>query len=381
MSRATITPRIGRLAMGAGVALLLAAGSSWAVPHSRSASAAAPVPTVPAPEGTAPKGQEAQRLRQLAVFEGLLTDLVQERVSGRVNTTIDLERNGDSDADGQTNRLNLEPVVVKVGRPLAAHGFYLDGYGVMFSIQTPQVAVLPRSFDARMAAPMAALRANIDPGFEEHPLDPGLIDMRADLLMRSVGDLRVLMERDAEAVDAEAVHELSKFEAVLEEIRRSVAPGTEGTEDAATDRETTATEQARRQYEGAWVRPRLRDSHAYFRGAIEQQRTLKQILERDHQQIADAVNDAAIEALAQFGTVLRGLDSDDQVSIMVLPPNPWMLARRNGVGVDQAEYVISIRYKDIRDYGNEKIDMDKFRERVEIHDRLGTELEIGAEQQ
>ena len=129
------------------------------------------------------------------------------------------------------------------------------------------------------------------------------------------------------------------------------------------------------------MRPRLRDSHAYFRGAIEQQRTLKQILERDHQQIADAVNDAAIEALAQFGTVLRGLDSDDQVSIMVLPPNPWMLARRNGVGVDQAEYVISIRYKDIRDYGNEKIDMDKFRERVEIHDRLGTELEIGAEQQ
>jgi hypothetical protein len=108
---------------------------------------------------------------------------------------------------------------------------------------------------------------------------------------------------------------------------------------------------------------------------------LKQILERDHEQIANAVNDAAIEALAQFGTVLRGLDSDDQVSIMVLPPNPWVLARRNGVGVNQAEYVISIRHKDIRDFANEKINMEKFRERVEIHDRLGVELPIEAEQQ
>ncbi len=374
MTNAITTRHIGRLAIGAAAALLLAGGSSWAVPKNA-------VPESAASEGAALEGQESQRLRQLEVFEGLLTDLVQERVSAQVNTTIDLERSGDPDGDGEANVIALEPVVVKVGRPLAAHGFYLDGYGVMFSIQTPQVAVLPRALDARMAAPMAILRANIGPGFDDYPLAPGLIDMRADMLMRSVGDLRVLMERDAPAIDIDALHELSRFEDVLEEIRDSLAPDSGGTEEAALDREQETIAPARRRDGGAWARPHWRDSRAYFRGAIEQQRTLKQILERDHQQIANAVNDAAIEALAQFGTLLRGLDSDDQVSIMVLPPNPWMLARRNGVGVDQAEYVISIRYKDIRDFGNEKIDMEKFRERIEIHNRLGIELPIEAEQQ
>jgi hypothetical protein len=350
--------------VGTTAVLLLAGGSSWAVS-----------------EGPASEGQEAQRQRQLEVFEGLLTDLVQERVSLQVNTTIDLERNGDPDDARQPHLVNLEPMVVKVGQPMAAHGFYLDGYGIMFSIQTPQVAVLPRSFDARMAAPMAALRAKMTAGFDEHPRSPGLIDMRADMLMRSVVDLRMLIERDAAAVDAEALHKLTRFEAVLEEIRLSLAPTAEGADGAPLDREQEATGQRQRQYELARGRPRLRDSQAYFRGAIKRQRSLKQILERDHEQIATAVTDAAIEALAQFGTVLRGLDSDDQVSIMVLPPNPWVPARRNGVGVDQAEYVISIRYKDIRDFANEKIDMEKFRERVEIHDRLGVELPIKAEQQ
>ena len=379
MTNAITTRHIGRLAIGAVAALLLAGGSSWAVPRSAVPKNAGPESA--ASEGAALEGQESQRLRQLEVFEGLLTDLVQERVSVQVNTTIDLERSGDPDGDGEANLMALEPVVVKVGRPLAAHGFYFDGYGVMFSIQTPQVAVLPRSFDARMAAPMAMLRGSAGLDFDDYPLAPGLIDMRADMLMRSVGDLRVLMERDDAAIDIDALHELSRFEDVLEEIRNSLDPGTEGTEEAALDREQEATAQARRRDEGAWARPHWRDSRAYFRGAIEQQRTLKQILERDHQQIANAVNDAAIEALAQFGTLLRGLDSDDQVSIMVLPPNPWMLARRNGVGVDQTEYVISIRYKDIRDFGNEKIDMEKFRERIEIHNRLGIELPIEAQQQ
>lgn len=372
MNRAPATGRSARLApgkfvVGAAAVLLFAAGHSWAASGS-----------------AAPQDQEAQRQRQLEVFEGLLTDLVQERVSGRVNTTIDLERSGDP--DGEATALSLEPVVVKVGRPLAAHGFYLDGYGVMFTIQTPQVAVLPRGFDARLAAPMGVLRDHMVAGFDEHPLEPGLIDLRADMLMRSVGDLRALMERDAAAVDADALHELSKFEAVLEEIRHSLAPDAdaarpEGAEEATLDRRQEAAGRARRQYDvnRAWS-GRL-DSQAYFRGAIERQRNLKQVLERDHQQIANAVNDAAIDALAQFGTVLRGLDSDDRVSIMVLPPNPWLLARRNGVGVDQTEYVISIRYKDIRDFGNEKFDLQKFRDRIEIHDRLGTELEFEAEQQ
>ncbi len=356
------TEHIGKLAAGATVALLVAGGGVWAVPE----------------------GQEDQRRRQLQVFEGLLTDLVQERVTLRVNSTIDLERGGDGviEVDGDVGIVALEPVVVKVGRPLAAHGFYLDGYGVMFSIQTPQVAVLPRSFDARMEAPITMLRTGPNLWSEGHRVAPGLIDIRADMLMRSIGDLRVLIERDAAEDNDAALHELAKFEDTLEQIRHAVAPRADAPhaddqeEAAVLNREFEETERARRAYEVAAVRPRQRDARAYFRGAIEQQRSLKQILERDHQQIADAVNDAAIEALAQFGTVLRGLDSDDQVSIMVLPPNEWNLARRHGVGVDQGEYVISIRYKDIRDFGNEKIDMDKFRERVEIHNRLGIQLEI-----
>ena len=373
MTSAMIIGHVARLAIGAASALLLTGGSSWAVP--KSATSASPVREGGMAEGTTPQDQVAQRLRQLEVFEDLLNDLVQERVSSRVNTTIDLRRNG----AGEINFMNLDPVVIKVGRPRRSHGYYLAGHGLMFSIETPQVAILPRSFDDRLSAPMAVLGTNIGPGSDKKPIPLGLIDMRADMLMRSVGNLRLLlMERDAAAIEAEAVHELSKFETVLEEIRLSLKPSTKGTElsqEAALDQEQELSAEARRPDRRPSPHPSLRDSHAYFRGAIERQHTLKKILELDDQQIANTVIKAAIEALAQFGTVLRGLESNDQVSIMVLPPNLWMPPRRNGVSVNHTGYVISIRYKDIRDFSNERINIKKFRERVEIRDRLGNKLE------
>ena len=81
MTSAMIIGHVARLAIGAASALLLTGGSSWAVP--KSATSASPVREGGMAEGTTPQDQVAQRLRQLEVFEDLLNDLVQERVSSQ----------------------------------------------------------------------------------------------------------------------------------------------------------------------------------------------------------------------------------------------------------------------------------------------------------
>ena len=321
--------------------------------------------------------QESRRLRQLAVFEELLTETVQERVTRSVNATIEAARRGDPDGDGVVEDIAAEPLVVNVGQTLAAHGLYIDGYGVMFSIQTPQVTVIPQSYEAVWALPRSLfrIRGSAAPGT---PGAIGVIEIRADMLDRSIDDLIVLLERQPDGLHQVRVQELEGVKVTLERLRgKTVKTFTVDDETAAeSPRDEIQVDKADRAYSRARALSGRNLWEGYYRDTLAQRDELKAVLERNHRQVAAAMNAAAIETLANYGALIKGLEDDERIAVVVLPPNTWSFARSFGVGVgdDQGEHVVSARYKDIRALDNDKIDYDEFVKRAQIRNRLGLEI-------
>jgi len=330
----------------------------------------------------------AERLRQLEAFERLLTETIQARVSERVNDTIDAARRGDADEDGVPEAEAAEPLVVKVGQPLAAHGLYIDGFGVMFSIQTPQVTVIPQSFEVALAGPRAILRTRDGNNFAFAEGNDQVIELRVDMLDRSLDDLIVLLERHEDGPHTVKVEELESLRATLDNLRREMIEDEERNVLTEADPEVAVRVERERLTEAARARAaaeaeaggvgrrieRRRGAEFFFRGMMEQREETKEILERNHRRIAAAMNEAALRTLADYGAVLKGLDDDERVAIVVLPPNAWSFARNFGIGVNQDEHVVTVRFGDIRDHLNGDIDYDEFVERAQIRDRLGLHL-------
>ncbi|NKB89413.1 MAG: hypothetical protein GKS06_14430 [Acidobacteria bacterium] len=323
--------------------------------------------------------QESRRLRQLEVFERLLTETVQEQVSSIVNTTIDAARRGDPDGDGIVSDVAAEPLVVKVGAPLAAHGIYIADYGVMFSIETPQVSVIPQSFERVLAQPRALFRLR-EGGLFESAGPMGVVEIRADQVDRSLDDLIVLLERSGDESYTVSVEQLREVKGALEELRGAETPHADTVEltaEATTVLRERGEEAAGREADGnvragavgsrnSWAR--------YYRDAVEQRSSMQGVLERNHQQVALAMREAAIDTLASYGSLIKGLDDDERITVIVLPPKTWDFARGFGVGVEQDEHIISARYKDIRELDASDIDYDEFVKRAQVRNRLGLEI-------
>jgi hypothetical protein len=332
------------------------------------------------------RDREAQRLRQLAVFEELLTETVQEQVSASVNATIDAARRGDPDGDGVVSDVAAEPLVVKVGAPLAAHGLYVEGYGVMFSIETPQVSVIPQSFERVLADPRTLFRVR---GLGENgdlpaPESFGVIELRAEMLDRSIDDLIVLLERNPESGHAGRVQELEGVKATLDLIRAAegeaeaephtdAAAASELAERAAGERRVVATGEQSEATARFEARGRNR-WESYYRDAVVQRSDMKDVLDRNARQVAEAMTAAAIDTLAAYGSLIKGLGDDERIAVIVLPAKSWDFARGLGAGSKQDEHVISARYKDIRELDNNKIDYAEFAKRAQIRNRLGLEV-------
>lgn len=305
-----------------------------------------------------------RRLRQLEVFENLLTETVQNYVNAQVNAGIEEERNGAASDDA-------EPLVVKLGAALGAHGMYIDGYGVIFSIQRPQVSVLPRSFAIHLQEPLAIARWRMEPQRvgDSRAVGAGMLRFQSAMIQRQLREMQQLLEEEiaADADDAQ----IGAIRAEVEQLRKQMAD-VENRFVAITGQSSTAPPPPD---EEAPSNPDI------FGEVLERQRSMQEVLENNLERVRGAVNDAATDTLAHWGRVLTGLDDDDRLSVLVLPPAPWGLAQRHGVGVTPQEYVISVRYRDVRDFDDGKIDLDEFRTRARIHDRLGLELVGTGEQE
>lgn len=337
-----------------------------------------------------PQEDAELRARQLEVFEDLLTRTVQEHLQASVEEGIEQERTGDLDGDGEPDGPAEDPVVVRVGRAASAHGLYIAGYGVLFSIQQPQISVLPRSFALYLNQPEGSLRVRSEIPGEIHASGAtGLLRLQAEQLQRQLGQmerlLQIQMARDPESGEVQAItgrieglrSSLAEVRVQFEQLQASLHPETPRAETPAMAPPATRPESAEPTESERRVQVEVVEPFRLFREMADRQRSIGDILERNFQRMRQAVSDAAIDTLAHYGAVIKGLNDDDRLSVLVLPPTPMGLVRLENAGGDvpeSQEYVISVRYRDIRDYDDQKIDLAEFRDRVRIHDRLGLQI-------
>ncbi len=340
--------------------------------------------------GTAGAQQrETRRLKAIQAFEELLTETVHEHVQNAVSAFMRPEPG--LDQDGRPDLIVSQPLV-RVGSMSAAHGVYIDGYGVVFSIQRPPVAVIPRAFERRFREPWAVLRVPGDEGLDKARfLSLSVIDYRAKQIAESLGELELLLEQAQEHGDEGSVSEI--YEGHLEEVRRvldAVQVAEQERQQASESRDITIVlEQQDESGEESAETQRARDSYrrsarnrwTEYQAAIEQQRSVSETLRSSDQDIDHAVNDAAVETLSQFGSIINWLDDDEHVSVLVYAPRQFSFGVHTEERLGADEYIISVRYKDIREYGAGKFDTAGFRERIRIHDRLGAEMALRAREQ
>jgi len=331
----------------------------------------------------AQQDQEAPRRRQLEVFEELLAETVQRHVSVHIDRSVQVEKASASE-DGR----DADGMVVRASSAPTAHGLYIADYGVIFSIQTPQVVVLPGQLAARFEAPLYAgvLRLRVAPeddGVQRTGHASRVIEFRTHLIRQSLDELQVLLreERSGEGDPARVgamIDDIDRLQETLVQLEVKAEAGAPEVAPEAAPAATVEVEGRLAEFESQ-PQVRVRDRRettragngfAFYQDVVKQQRALAEVLERNRQELAGTVNRAAIEALAQYGSVIKGLNSDDRVSVLILPPSPFGPVRIRHT--DAEEYVVSVRYGDIRELDNQQIDMDEFRTRVSLHNRLGT---------
>ena len=322
------------------------------------------------PTGSA---QQNERQRQLEIVERALTEKLQEYVTAHLNQSLaegrDLDGDGEPDMDNQS-------LVVNVGNVGNAHGMFIDDYGVIFSIQTPQVAVIGREL-AFAVAPTTALR--IAPQMADTGARLRLIEGR---LVRMFD--QVAREWQLAVAQGGSEKERQEHAAQMERIRQEMADLARNRVDRSADDRDAAdlrrvgtdrpdpTPNANGRGTGGMI---------VYRDPMADQIKIGKLIEANRERVNRAVTNGAIDTLAYYGNVLTGLKSDQRVSVIVLPANNWMLQRSLHTGLGNEEFVISVRYEDVRNLDREKIDLEKFRERASIHSRLGTPIELVQEEE
>lgn len=319
------------------------------------------------------EGPEAARRRQLEVFEQLLAETVQRRVSIHIDRTVEIER---AAAEGEAT----SGVVVRASAAPRAHGMYIAEYGVIFSIETPQVVVLPGALATRFEAPLigGVYAFRTDPRAErgaDWREASHVVEFRTQVMRQSLEELESLLEQErAEGADPDRLEAMIadiarlKESLVALEVKAEAAKPHRGEETVETSEPETTELEIR--VEGDVDGRRGARGFAFYRDMVQEQRELGEILERNRRELTGSVNDGAIEALAQYGSVLKGLDDDERVSVLVLPPSSFGPLRVRQAAAE--EHVISVRYGDIRDLDNQLIDLAEFRQRVSVHNRLGS---------
>ena len=97
-------------------------------------------------------------------------------------------------------------------------------------------------------------------------------------------------------------------------------------------------------------------------------------IEQQRAHVASAFREACVDALAQYGSLIKGLSDNDSISIVVMPASTWG-RRESSQGNEQ---VITVRVRAIRELDAGSISLEDFRGQVVVTDRLGDP--IGSEQ-
>ena len=342
------------------------------------------------PAKSAPVGPQV-RAKILEVLEEELQDAVQSSVNERVHRSMEALR-------ANTDNPAASTWVISAGTARQAHGTFLEDYGVVFAVQIPPISIMPRSI-ALVLSPKPFLRfgrtRESRANQNRRMLAARTAFGRAEQIQRLLQDLERTLQQDLEGI-AKLQHidtvqqELRQLRLTLRRIeaeatmKNRTTPLEDNAKTEAATRagaERTADELSTR---GAKTVPGLmqtdsseRDPYGAYRdawttGLQEMVRDSSGLAER-HREINEAVTDAIVTTLGEYGAMVTGLADDHGISVIVLPSIDWSPLKRGDFGLD--EFVVTARYGDIKAHAIGELSEEDFRMRVQIHDRLGSVLD------
>jgi len=321
-----------------------------------------------APEKQPPNVRAA---KELEFLEGLLVENIQEAIQTAVQqvNASTAESAPDPETDGATVEITY---MFRTSGGTVARGMLLEDYGVIFSVQVPTIGTVPAaryySADGNVM-PFAVIGPD---SVLAHSMATEIqVRTRMSMLEREIAELnRQLQEILAE----EPTEEAEQLAQTIAELRSAYSAFSAKKEEEVRKRGKAQAEVAEGQRqvrvdEPGWGGAERGFVATYDPGA--QARARKEA-EKRRVEVEDAVVDAVVGTLAQYGHVFHGLETSDRLAVVLFPSsylNPmqrWMRATSRA-----EEFVISVSYGDLTELDDGLITFEEFGDRARLETRLG----------
>ena len=331
------------------------------------------VATVTLAAAQAPEKQSLniRAAKELEFLEGLLVENIQAAIETAIQevnaTTAEIEP--DPNVDEPTVEITF---MFRASGGTVARGMLLEDYGVIFTVQVPTIGTVPAaryySSDGDVM-PFAVIGSD---SVLAHSMATEIqVRTRMSMLEREIAELsRQLQQIMAKEPGAES-EELAQTIAQLRSVYDSFAAKTE---DEVRKRGKAQAEVAEGQRQVRVAEPGWGGAETGFVATYDpgaQARARKEA-EKRKVEVEDAVVDAVVGTLAQYGHVFHGLDANDRLAVVLFPTsylNPmqrWMRATSRA-----EEFVISVSYGDLTDLDGGLITFEEFGDRARLETRLG----------
>lgn len=347
--------------------------------------------------GPAQESAFDRRTKDMEVLEGLLEEFVQSAISMKVQESQRVAFESAVHAAELPEGATIDASwVLRMGGTSKAHGLFLDGYGLMFSVQTPSVSVLPGTIALTLGSgPRKILdapgRLTVLPAGVPYDdaaarrVAVGALSWRARQLEQQIVEMKEFMESEVE-VDETEIAELEMLNQELKSLRTRLAKNRlrePVAEAAAPEAVGAAPETELAVVDAAALSPTNRAERAFLLTRDAWARTVNDYgqwtdrAETERREISAVVVDAVIDTLARYGTLVHGLGPADRISVVVLPANDVTFLRLNRPE-RREEFVVSVHVRDVTELDNGVIDLEEFRQRAGIHSRLGIAMPLPA---
>ncbi len=309
----------------------------------------------------------AQRLRArgLSIIEGLLTDTINEAIEVTVQTVNaeNLRAQEQALEAGGTPELRY---VIRSSGQTQSRGMLLVDYGVIFTVQVPNltyshaaliqlgrgtsVSVLAQGRPAELYLARETQRRN------------QMSRMRVEINSLTGNLENEIAASGANSQNGQRLRELfAELQIVYDDY------SLEAEQIANTRQRTDPREEARRVPES----PRLSAFSVMSSADPEAVARANALAVQQKNQVEGAVIAAVVDSLS-YGHIINGLEDDDRLAVVLLPSSylnrvvSWMRATQR-----DEEFIISVRYRDVRDLADDKITAEEFGGRIRVDTRLG----------
>lgn len=345
------------------------------------------LPLVSAPSAGAVQeaSQDAKlRAKDLGVLEQLLVESVQDAVVDQIRLINEEVRQNQLQAQQAGEPPEYRHQFRSAGEA-GARGLFLEDYGVIFTVQVPHVSYGPaRSLIISRGNIPITLSGGNDTVAALEQARELQIRSQINLLERSLAQIeRMLQEETTSDSGSSLARQMASRIAELEEMHARLAEEVRDEEPGVRDSEAAgraATEEPRPVAEGAETDVETPEPNVaaprvpWARLSLDPEETdrARERAEEQRQRIEQAIITGIIDTMAQYGTVVHGLDEDDRIAVVIQPSSYLNDVQRWLRATDRAEeFVVSVGYGDLVELDEGNIDVDEFGERIRVESRLG----------